>query len=402
MNLFSVILLLGTAHGLFLALALLHAPTGNVTAHRLLAAITLVFALDLGGEFLYQTHYYARLPYLIWIDDPLEFLYGPLALFYVRALTRPGRFHFARRQWLHFLPVLFACLLGAPFYALAATSKLHFVYGESTTPSADLANLGQEAMVLLFVVQMSVYLVCAIRELLRHARSIRDNFSYTERIGLVWLRNLLLFFGALYLLFVLDMFAASSLGIERQVNDALSLLTVVMFYTMGYLGLRQPAIFAQSASEFQKMPALDAEFADIVKPAAPASLEGNKKYKTSALDADASRLLLDELLSYMDTEKPYLDCKLTLMQLASRLGLSTNYLSQIINEQLDKNFFDFVNHYRVEAAKRCLADPDQAKQTILAIALEAGFNSKTVFYSAFRKYTGMTPSWYRQSRATRN
>ena len=103
-------------------------------------------------------------------------------------------------------------------------------------------------------------------------------------------------------------------------------------------GLRQPVIFTRPVLDVDKDTSID--------------LDTGNKYKTSSLDANMSAVLRVELLHHMETKSPYLDSKLTLSQLAKQLGISSNYLSQAINEQFDKNFFDFINDYRVEEAKR--------------------------------------------------
>jgi len=399
LNLFSIVLLLGAAHGLFLALALLHAPTGNVIAHRMLAIIILILALDLGNEFLYQSYYYVQLPYLIWIDDPLEFLYGPLALFYVQAQTSAGNFRLSLDKLWHFVPVVFAAILGIPFYSLNAAAKLEFIYAETIPVGAELALDGQELMVLMFLVQFAAYLILGIRELVLHARRIRDHFSYTERINLVCLRNFYLFLILMYLLFVLIVFSPQSFEISNQANDFLYLLTVVAFYAMGYQGLRQPVIFVRAQHELNEQAQHNDRFDDK---AGAAPIEKVDKYKTSALDDNTSQLLLQELLTYMDNERPYLNCKLTLPGLASQIGISTNYLSQVVNEQLNVNFFDFINQYRIDEARQSLADPENYKVNVLTIALNAGFKSKTAFYTAFKKHTGLTPNHYRKSHTQTN
>jgi AraC-like DNA-binding protein len=142
------------------------------------------------------------------------------------------------------------------------------------------------------------------------------------------------------------------------------------------MGLRQPTIFTQQ---------------DQAAPEKP-------KYERSALDDESSKMLLQELKNLMATERPYLDSRLTLAQLAEQLRISSNYLSQIINQQTGSNFFDYINSHRVEAAKEILADPARARVGVLTIAMDSGFNSKSAFYTAFKHHANMTPSQYRQSK----
>ncbi|NOY60505.1 MAG: helix-turn-helix transcriptional regulator, partial [Calditrichaeota bacterium] len=97
------------------------------------------------------------------------------------------------------------------------------------------------------------------------------------------------------------------------------------------------------------------------------------------------------------TQKPYLISDLTLPQLANMLHISAHNLSEILNTYMQKNFFDFINHYRVEEVKNKLSDPKTQHLNILAIAFDAGFNSKTSFNTIFKKYTGQTPSQFRHN-----
>lgn len=121
-----------------------------------------------------------------------------------------------------------------------------------------------------------------------------------------------------------------------------------------------------------------------------------EKYKTSALLQETVDAVLPRLKLLMEEEKVYLEADLTLKKLAGRLNVHYNHLSQIINERMGCSFNDYVNGFRIEAAKRRLTDPKSAKLTVLEIAYETGFYSKSVFNTAFKKFTGLTPSQYRR------
>jgi YesN/AraC family two-component response regulator len=122
-----------------------------------------------------------------------------------------------------------------------------------------------------------------------------------------------------------------------------------------------------------------------------------KKYESSNLRDSQKEQMVSKLLSYVTTEKPYLEPELTLGQLAEQVDIPAHYLSQVINEKIQQSFGDFINSYRVEKAKAMLTDDKFSHFTIIATAYEAGFNSKTAFYEAFKKFTGSTPSKYRKS-----
>jgi len=102
------------------------------------------------------------------------------------------------------------------------------------------------------------------------------------------------------------------------------------------------------------------------------------------------------LLDYMKRNKPYLDPELTLPQLAEEIGMSRNQLSYLMNECLGMNFYEFINTYRIDQVKKWLGEASKDQLTILGLALEAGFNSKVTFNTAFKKYTGLTPSQYKK------
>jgi ligand-binding sensor domain-containing protein/AraC-like DNA-binding protein len=125
-------------------------------------------------------------------------------------------------------------------------------------------------------------------------------------------------------------------------------------------------------------------------------LADEEKYKSSTLSFHKSKTYLNQLLKIMAEEKPYLDPELSLQTLAKRMEITKEALSQVINEQLDRNFKNFINEYRIEEAKKKLLDPKEDQFVLMKIALDVGFNSKSVFNASFKKFTGMSPSQYRK------
>ncbi|GAA4110962.1 hypothetical protein GCM10022393_08340 [Aquimarina addita] len=120
----------------------------------------------------------------------------------------------------------------------------------------------------------------------------------------------------------------------------------------------------------------------------------SSRYKRSSLSDQQRREYMDLILNFMNTEKPYLNSELTQKELADQLNISTHYLSEVLNSNFGKNFYSFINLYRVEEAKRSLEN-DSENLTMLAIAYDAGFNSKASFNRVFKDVTGVTPSSYK-------
>ena len=99
----------------------------------------------------------------------------------------------------------------------------------------------------------------------------------------------------------------------------------------------------------------------------------------------------------MQSEEPFLNPTLSISELALQVGLPTKELSVLINHNLNQHFFDFINNYRVKKAMQILSNPEKSKLTILEILYEVGFNSKSTFNAAFKKYTHLTPTQYRSN-----
>jgi AraC-like DNA-binding protein len=119
------------------------------------------------------------------------------------------------------------------------------------------------------------------------------------------------------------------------------------------------------------------------------------KTNLSTTEKSEKEEIVQIVLQFMKSNKPYLEPELTLNQLASKLSLKPRMLSQAINEILQQNFFDFINRYRIEEAQRLLTNPKDKKTTVLEVLYQVGFNSKSSFNTLFKKYTGLTPTEFR-------
>ena len=121
------------------------------------------------------------------------------------------------------------------------------------------------------------------------------------------------------------------------------------------------------------------------------------KYAETNLTQEQKIQLLDSLTAIMEREKCFLDERLTINDLAKKINSNRNYLSQIINEHYQTNFNNFINEFRVKEARKLLINTDYQNYTIEGIAQTVGFNSKATFNAAFKKFTGVTPSFFREN-----
>ncbi len=131
-------------------------------------------------------------------------------------------------------------------------------------------------------------------------------------------------------------------------------------------------------------------------PMEPINITRESKYKTSSLDSKRILEIKNLLVKYMEEEKPYLKSELKISDLAEQVDIPAHHISQTINQEFGSNFFEFINEYRIDSAKRMLANEKFDYFKILAVAIENGFNNKASFNRVFKKYTGVTPSEYRK------
>ena len=384
LSLFAVLNLIGSAQALLLASALLSTRREGGATRRVLAALVISMAVVIFGGVMRTSHYEFVYPHLSRVHDPFVFLAAPLLFLYVRTLVRRER-TLARRDYLHFLPFILCVAYLAPYYLRGSEDKVNFMWAEYYHPSLGYWYYVRSGLLL---IQGAVYLTLAVVLLVRYSRALQAKGAartQAERAVLFQVRFMLTGF---LIIFVLGLLRYT-LDQTARTNLLVPLAASALIYALGYLALRKPEILnggGETASGAHG--ASPAGNADAGLPA--------KKYEKSTLTPERAERYLQRLLRHMETEKPYVDGELTLPKLAGRLSIPAPHLSQTINERLQQNFFDFINTYRVEEAKRRLLDPARQHYSVLAIAEEVGFNSKSSFNAVFKKHVRMTPSEFRK------
>ena len=175
---------------------------------------------------------------------------------------------------------------------------------------------------------------------------------------------------------------------DGQVAIAMALLV----YGIGYMGLRQPEVFRYQTAE---LPVPKSEVASA-PPASESEPPARRQERSTLGDVEAAQLR-QSLLRIMEDEQPWKESELTLADLASRLNTTTHKLSEVLNSQMSQTFYDFVNGYRVREVQRRIRAGEARSLKILALAMDAGFASKSTFNEVFKKHTSQTPSAFRQS-----
>ena len=352
-----------------------------VKANIYLALLVLIYSFYIADSCLDTIGVFARIPHLTWLFIALTFTFGPLHYLYARAIVTPN-FKFSKEKWLHFLPFILVRLFYLAFYFKSPDELLDaIIYLKKTGEPIYFTILSFGV-----VVHGLIYMALTLLLLKNYANNIKNIFSATDKHTLNWLRNMTQLAIVVWLI-ALAVNVLQQFG-HPQILATISFIamaTSLYVYIIGYLGLRQQEIFSSATLTTSHAGHLN-------------TIEQNKteKYSKSGLSVDIAKHYLTDLLNLMNEEKPFTNANLTLHELANTLSITSHNLSQIINTQLKQNFFDFINHYRIEEVKEALVDPEKQHYTLLAIALEAGFNSKSSFNSVFKKHTKMTPFEYKQ------
>jgi AraC-like DNA-binding protein len=373
-NFFAVLNILGAAQALLLALALVGVKRGNRRANLLLAAFSATVSVLITWSVLNSAGYVSLFPHLLKINHPFDFVGGPLLYLYVRALTS-SRPELKKKDLLHFIPFGLCVLYLLPYYFQSAEYKFNLNRGFNDVRWYYVRTS-------LAIIQFVGYLALAGLLTVRYLRENKERRTPFERATLFQVKFLVISFAALWFVAVLRYLFDIRYPAYTQYTDiVLPFGGTIIIYSMAYLGLRQPetpsgADEHASAAEVDALPA--------------------KKYEKSTLTPERAEAYLKKLLGLMERERPYTDGSLTLSKLAAKLSVTPHHLSQVINERLNQNFFDFVNTYRVEEAKRQLLADTKKHYSLLAIAEAVGFNSKSAFNAAFKKQTDMTPSDFKK------
>jgi AraC-like DNA-binding protein len=403
-----IVVLLGAVQGVFLAGALA-TKRRNRTANRLLAAATLAFSIYLATSVYHAAGLVAVYPHLFGFAYPLPFLYGPLIYLYAATAADRNR-GLARPDALHFVPFLATVIAGLPIYMRSGPEKIAFYQG--------LLN-GQRPLLLevadpLKMVSGIAYSAVTIVFLRRHRERVKESYSSTERVNLRWLLWLGGGAAAIWMLaFALDVMDSAGVTRLGLGDDLVSLAIAALVYLIGYMGLRQPEIFRYETAEYPvPVPVAAPAFAPAPAPVTVAALATESapgprpdvesetaapRYERSGLSERQAERLKNALLALMDTERPWRDSELTLADLAGRLSTTPHKLSEVLNAQIGVSFYDFVNSYRVREVQRRIAASDTHAVTMLSLAMDAGFASKSTFNLVFKKFTGQTPSDFRQA-----
>jgi len=296
------------------------------------------------------------------------FLFGPI-LFYYTKITIYGERKFRKSDFAHLVPFFISIIYVS--IRLVYLTRLNQIW--LSKPEGIISALLVNAQVLL-------YMAYSIIEVRKYRSKIREFYSLLTGLTYLWLAIVLYGFFFMWLIDLIHFLLDKIVDIPLNINLASTTISLSINFIFAilifYKGLTHPEIFNSEIRE--------------EKP----------KYEKSKLTKEDAAAYLKKLQNFMKDEKPYLIPNININELSEKVDIPMRFLSQIINDSLKQNFFDFINYYRIEESKNYLADSKYKKLNILEILYETGFNSKSTFNKVFKEHTGQTPTEYRQQHLT--
>jgi AraC-like DNA-binding protein len=342
-------------------------PSPGHGANRYLATFLMLIGFSFADQFLLLTGWYLRHPLLANWSATFPLAYGPLLWLYTVTLLKPGG-GLTQKRVLHLLPFTIFFLASMIAYWFLPPSHKHMLLIQLMSRHIQPFFY---VFATLLVMHFLLYTGKAYRLLSSYKAQARNQLSDPEQVNLNWLTSTLIFFAAMFLVaFIRNILQLY--GHEFLPDAILLIIILSLFIFVNRIFLkttRQPALFS---------------WAPVV-----ADLKSFSAFEKT--------VAAEKLSTYMVSEKPYLLPELTVELLANKLRMRPKELSTLINQHYGQNFFDFVNRYRIDEAKVLLLREGDAKITVLEVLYQVGFNSKSSFNTLFKKFTGMTPTEFRQN-----
>jgi AraC-like DNA-binding protein len=374
----SLFIFLGVFLGLVLSIFFIFKPSTNKEANRFQGFLLLSLSLCILEQFLNITGYIVKVLPVTNSTEPLNLVIGPfLYLFIKRSLGQPG----SKKEWIHF--ILFFFYLGYICFDLIQSNEFKYnSYVNSYHPdwplleaepviSNDPLNI-KKYLNLLTAVQILFYVFLSIIKLVEKAARTGETIFRTGDEILRSLRNMVS-----HILIISLIFIIVKIKFQADLGDYFIGMYVAVFtFLTTFRVMNDSTYFERTAS-----------FLDI----------SIGKYRKSSLNEPAKQKILNDIILEFEKNEYYSDNLASLSDLAKKTGVSPHHVSQVINEKLGKNFFELLASYRIEKAKRILAEDQTGKITIEEISEIVGYNSKTAFNNSFKKLTGKTPSEFRKS-----
>lgn len=377
LNFYTLLLLFSGFLGVFFSLALF-LKKENAYGNRLFGTLVFAFSLHLLETSLVTSRIIDLVPHLAGISYPILFTIGPLLFLYTCHLCK---IELKKKHLLHFISSGIIFILLIPFYALTALEKLERI--QISRNSLTIPTLGSilTSISFMFFLYTLVYILLSFRILSQRLRK-QSNRRIIELKRINWFRNAMIVYAGFitFLLLVTPILLIFFLSeFQSELNQVNLVIMSLIIYAIGYSIINNPRLFF----DFKMV-------------------HNNPAYTKSLLPVELADVYINRLESLIQNEKLYLVDDLKLPDVAKKLSVSNNHLSQIINKNLNTSFTNYINEYRINTAKELLQNCVQTGyKNITTLAFNSGFNNRTSFYRVFKKMTGESPKKYWEKQITR-
>ena len=367
--------LVGAIQGLVLTIFLFSIKSNKI-ANRLLGLLTFFWSIILSIFAIQSQGLFVQYPHLLKTFAHVEFTFFPLLYLHVKYLLSKQK-KFNVKDFIHFIPLVINVLLYSGFYFQSADDKL--IMARAGEGYYHIASIISDEIL---TVQGIVYPILILVMIKNYNLRVVNYQSFTDRIDLKLLRVGVIL-SLISWIFGITAFNLSLFNIDIGFDLFILcyLFIVVIIYVISYIAIWSPEVFKLSEDQVVQF----------------ALRKNNGNYSTDKKDYDELSVLNEKLLNYMNVQKPYLNSKLTLQELAGDLEISRHQLSALINQKQKINFYEFVNNYRVNELKSLLGDSEKKHIKMIELAYEAGFNSKASYNRIFKQLAAQTPTEYKES-----
>lgn len=339
----------------------------RLDSNYLLAIFLFAQAMGIFNEFNFTQWIFFKKNFIhiFFIGFPFIFVWGPAIYFYVKSIILNDE-KVIQKSLIHFLPFFILFIFYLVSFAFRSVEYKIYILDSFAERFMDSAII----LIHIMLFQVLFYNVASLQILKSYNDRLKENYSSINKKNISWLKFIILGYIISYAItLMVNYFPFLSELVRFDLRIIVFLSFFIYFNIIFFKGWQQPELF--SGDEFVE------------------------KYKQSKLTENEANSLIPIIDEYIQVNKPQIESNLTLIQLSDKLNSNPRVLSQIINEYYGMNFYDFINKLRIEEAKKLLKEPSSNK-TILEILYEVGFNSKSSFNHAFKKFNGITPSQFKK------
>lgn len=371
----KVLYLIGAVNALFFSI-LIFSKQQKSLADKILGCWLIVLSIQVLYPYLYLRDL-TKYEYLMGYEASISVLQPAGLYFYTKAMV--GKLKWDKSSIIILSSVLFSGFTVFVFMTFMPDTRMELITDANLLRFFELP--GKIIVLALFMLFISVYVYLLLHSSLllkKYKKNIRQVYSNSEKIDLKWLRKLVFFFYAIYGVLFFSGIIFYLTEVSLAYSDYLFYLMMVVFiFLLGYWGHQQGSIFSISQITNHQKKAFNSDISEQ-----PVSTGFEKEAQI--------------IKNIMVEKKPYLEPMLTIHELAGLVDTPPHQLSKIIHKEFKKNFYEFINYYRIEYFKELIISNKYKNFTILAVAYECGFNSKSAFNRIFKEQTGKTPRDYKQ------